>query len=91
MKRYLTLDQKRAALKLAYKEQHWVDKVDKMSSMQVYAIFDQFCMNGTIYFDDYKNIHFRSKEEVQELKEKRLGIHQITLDEWIKSKDICDE
>ena len=87
MKRYLTTEQRRSALKLAYNTSKWIDRIDDMSDKQVYAIYDHLCEIGMIYFDEKRNMHFRSKEEVQELKERRLGVHQMTIDEWIQEKE----
>lgn len=87
MKRYLTTEQRRSALKLAYSTSKWIDRIDDMSDKQVYAVFDKFVKDGLINFDEKGNIFFRSKEEVQELKEKRLGVHQMTIDEWIQEKE----
>lgn len=87
MNKRLTTEQKRAALKLAYADRDWIDKIDKMPNLQVYAIYDHLCKIGMIYFDEKGNIFFRSKEEVQELKEKRLGVHQMTIDEWLQEKE----
>lgn len=84
--RYLTTEQRRSALKLAYTDRNWVNKVEKMPDIQVYAIFDKFRKDGMINFDDNGNIFFRSKEEVKELKKRReesRNGHQITLDEFM--------
>lgn len=85
--RYLTTEQRRSALKLAYDDRAWIDKVDKMSNKQVYAIFDTMRKSGQIAFDDVGNLFFRSKEEVRKIKEARTGYHQITFDEWTKEQE----
>lgn len=84
MKRYLTTEQRRSALKLAYNDRDWIDKVNTMSSKQVYAIFDNLKKKGMIVLDGYGNISFRSKGEIKKIKEarKERGFHQITLDEF---------
>ena len=84
MKRYLTTEQRRSALKLAYSDRDWVDKVDTMSNKQVYAIFDNLKRKGMIVLDGCGNIFFRTREEVNELKKRRKerGYHQITIDEF---------
>lgn len=84
MKRYLTTEQRRSALKLAYNDRDWVDKVDTMSNKQVYAIFDNLKRKGMIVLDGYGNISFKSKGEIKKIKEarKERGFHQITLDEF---------
>lgn len=84
-KRYLTTEQRRSALRLAYADRDWVNKVDKMKPNQVYAIYDKLRMDGVINFDDKGNIFFRTPEEVKELKKKRQEAkcgHQITFDEF---------
>lgn len=86
-KRYLTTEQRRSALKLAYNDREWINRVDKMQSKQVYAIYDKFCKDGIISFDDNGNMYFKTKEEVQKLKEARQGFHQITLDEYLKENE----
>lgn len=83
----LTLVQKKSALKLAYKVQGWVDNIDNMSNKQVYAIFDKLRSDGIISYDDNANMYFKTKEEVQKLKEARQGFHQITLDEYLKENE----
>lgn len=85
--RYLTTEQRRSALKLAYDDRAWIDKVDKMPSKQVYAIFDTMRKSGQIAFDDAGNLFFRSKEEVRKIKESSYRYHQITLDEWAKEQE----
>lgn len=84
--RYLTTEQRRSALKLAYMDKDWVEKVERMSNTQIYAIFNKFKADGVINFDDNGNIFFRTKEEVKELKKRREEAkngHQITLDEFM--------
>ena len=83
-KRYLTTVQRRAALKLVYNESDWPEKVDRMSNRQVYAIFDNLRRTGQISYDDYGNLIFRTKDEVRKLQEARSGVHQVTLDEYLK-------
>ena len=89
-KRYLTTEQKRSALKLAYADREWVDSVDNMPKKQVYAIYDQLKRDGIINFNDDGSIFFRTREEVRELKkrrrEARIG-HQMTFDEWAKMQN----
>ena len=85
--RYLTTEQRRSALKLAYDDRTWIDKVDRMPNKQVYAIFDTMRKSGQIVFDDAGNLLFRSKEEVRKIKEARTGYHQITFDEWAKEQE----
>lgn len=83
-KKYLTSKQRRAALKLVYNDADWLDKVDRMTNKQVYAIFDKFRLSGRISYDDYGNLIFRNNEEVKKLQEARSGVHQVTLDEYLK-------
>lgn len=83
-KKYLTTKQRRAALKLVYNDPEWPDKVDRMSNAQVYAIFDKFRISGRISYDDYGNLIFRNEDEVRKLQEARSGVHQVTLDEYLK-------
>ena len=85
--RYLTTEQRRSALKLAYSDRNWISKIDKMPSNQVYAIFDKLKKEGIINFDDNGNVYFKSREEVNKMKEKRSGYHQITLDEYLKERN----
>lgn len=85
MKRYLTTEQRRSAIKLAYNDRNWIDKVNVMSNKQVYAIFDKLKKDGIINLDGNGNIFFRTREEVNELKKRRKEqnrCHQITLDEF---------
>lgn len=86
-KRYLTTEERRSALKLVYKNDDWPGKVDRMSNKQVYAIFDKFRKCGRISYDDYGNMIFRNDEEVKKLQEERSGVHQLTLDEYLKQKE----
>ena len=86
--RYLTTEQRRSALKLAYDDRAWIDKVDKMPNKQVYAIFDSFRKSGQIAYDNSGNLIFRSKDEVKKLKEAREGVHQVTLDEYLKDLEM---
>ena len=89
-KRYLTTEQRRSALKLAYSDRYWIERVDRMPNKQVYAIFDKLRKDGMINFDDNGNIYFRSIQEVKDLKKKRKEEkegHQITIDEWLKEKE----
>ena len=89
-KRYLTTEQRRSALKLAYSDRNWVEKIDMMPNKQVYAIFDKLRKDEIINFDDNGNIYFRSRQEVRDLKKKRKEEkegHQITIDEWLKEKE----
>lgn len=86
-KRYLTTEQRRSALKLAYGDRKWIDRVDKMQPKQVYAIFDKLCKDGVINFDDNGNVFFKTKEELQKIKEARQGFHQITFDEYLQEKE----
>jgi len=85
-KRYLTTEQRKSALKLAYADRDWVSKVDKMPPKQIYAIFNKLKKDGIINLDGHGNVFFRTREEVNELKERRDGFHQITLDEYMQSK-----
>lgn len=91
MTRYLTTEQRRSALKLAYgDDREWIAKVEKMHDKQIYAVFNKLRMDGLINFDQHGNIYFRSREEVNELKKRREIIHsyhQITLDEWLKDNN----
>ena len=89
-KRYLTVEQRRAAIKLAYSDRNWIDKVDSMPTKQICGIFDNLKKIGMINFDERGNIFFRSKEEVKELKKRRQEAHnghQITLEEYMKEKE----
>ena len=90
-KKYLTTEQRRSALKLAYDSRDWINKVDKMPSIQVYAIFDKLRKDGIINLDEKGNIFYRSREEVKKIKERRSGYHQITLDEWLEEKSKLEE
>jgi len=85
--RYLTTEQRRSALKLAYSDRKWIAYVDKMPANQVYAIFDKFKKEERISFDNNGNLIFRTREEVEKMKEKRSGYHQITLDEYLKERN----
>ena len=85
--RYLTTEQRRSALKLAYSDRNWISKIDKMPSKQVYAIFDKLKKEERIIFDDNGNLIFRTSEEVKKMKEKGSGYHQITLDEYLKERN----
>ena len=49
-KRYLTPEQRRSALKLAYTDRDWVSKVDKMPPKQIYAIFFSFIVQSPYFF-----------------------------------------
>lgn len=84
--RYLTTEQRRSALKLAYNDRGWISKVDKMPNKQVYAIFDKMRKSGQITYDDAGNLIFRTKEEVKKLREVKTG-HQITFDEYMKYQE----
>lgn len=79
-KRYLTTEQRRSALRLAYCDRAWTDKVDKMPRLQVYAIFDSFVKTGRIKFDEYGNLHFDNSSKKKEPEK----YHQITFDEYLK-------
>lgn len=84
-KRYLTSEQRRSALKLAYADRNWVDKVNKMPAKQVYAIFDKLKRDCIINLDSNGNLYFLSRSEANELKRRKEiahGYHQITLDEF---------
>lgn len=92
-KRYLTTEQRRSALKLAYADREWVYKVDAMPPKQVYAIFDKLRKDEMINFDENGNIYFRSRQEVNDLKKKRkeaINGHQMTFDEWAKQENEKD-
>lgn len=86
MTRYLTTEQRRSAIMLAYNDRKWLERVRKMPALQVYAVFEKFKKDGVINFDDNGNIYYRTPKEVQKLKikreEARSGCHQITLDEF---------
>ena len=84
--RYLTTEQRRSALKLAYNDRGWISRVDKMPNKQVYAIFDKMRKSGQITYDDAGNLIFRTKEEIKKLKEAKTG-HQITFDEYMKYQE----
>lgn len=89
---YLSTSARRAAIMQVYKTDEWEDKVQRMNNMQVYAIYDSFCKDGYIWFDDYNDMHFRTPEQVKELRQKRKEAHgsghQITLEEYLKEEEI---
>lgn len=90
MKRYLSTEQRRSALKLAYSNKEWINKVDSMPNKQVYAVFDKMKKDGIINFDSNGNVFFKSRAEINELKKRReesRNGHQITLEEYMKEKE----
>ena len=87
MKRNITSKEKALAVVKAYKNNPgWEEKVKKMSPWQIYAIFDNLVKRGVIYYDDKKNIKYRTPEEAKELKKRReefhSDCHQVTLNEY---------
>ena len=48
---------------------------------------DKLCKDGVINFDDNGNVFFKTKEELQKIKEARQGFHQITFDEYLQEKE----
>ena len=87
MKRNITSKEKALAVIKAYKNNPgWEEKVKKMSPWQIYAIFDNLVKRGVIYYDDKKNIKYRTPEEAKELKKRReefhSDCHQVTLNEY---------
>lgn len=94
-KPYLSTLARRAAIMQVYHTDEWEDKVQRMSNLQVYAIYDSFCKDGYIWFDECNDMHFRTPEEVKELRRKRKEAHgsghQITLEEYFKDEEISLE
>ena len=90
-KRYLTIKEKRSALRYAYSnDEDWKEKVDHMPTNMICGIFENLRKDGLINFDGDGNIYYRSRAEVNELKkrrrEARVG-HQVTLDEFLKQEE----
>lgn len=92
---FLTTAEMATALKNCYEDDiAWKEKVSRMNSRQIYAIFNKLKGEGLINVDGYGNITFRTREEVDELKRRRQMVHdnechQITLDEFFG--DIIDQ
>ena len=90
LKPHLTTDMRRKLIAKAYNDKEWKEKVQKMNRFQVYAIYDSFIKEGRIHYDEVGVAHFRTSDELRKLKEARKDFHeknhQITLDEWLKTK-----
>lgn len=96
MKKRITSKEKALAVVKAYKNNPgWEEKVKNMSPWQIYAIFDNLVKRGIIYYDDNKNIKYRTPEEVKELKKRkeefRSDCHQVTLDEYFGEKTLTQK
>ena len=96
IKRVVTPKEKALAIIKAYNNSPgWEEKVKKMSPWQIFAIYDDLVKRGIIYYDDKKNIRFRTPEEAKELKKRReefhSDCHQITLKEYFGEKMLSEK